>query len=107
MRVMVNQVPSPLVKRLMKRQHRMDWHRNRSWLRLRVIDWYPYRVVKTMAIVTYMILLPLPHPVFIDVFNLSPASETQSPGVAYKARTLGDIDAESFVTYQRMNLPVA
>ena len=34
-------------------------------------------------------------PVFIDVFNLSPASETQSPGVAYKARTLGDIDAES------------
>lgn len=34
-------------------------------------------------------------PVFIDVFNLSPASETQSPGVAYNARTLGDIDAES------------
>jgi hypothetical protein len=34
-------------------------------------------------------------PVFIDVFNLSPASETQSPGVAYDARTLGDIDAES------------
>lgn len=35
------------------------------------------------------------NPVFIDVFNLSPASETQSPGVAYDARTLGDIDAES------------
>jgi hypothetical protein len=35
-------------------------------------------------------------PGFIDVFNLSPASEKQSPGVAYKARTLGDIDAESF-----------
>lgn len=29
------------------------------------------------------------------MFNLSPVSETQSPGVAYKARTLGDIDAET------------
>lgn len=33
-------------------------------------------------------------PVLKKVFNLSPASETKSPGVAYKDRTLGDLDAE-------------
>ena len=29
------------------------------------------------------------------VFHLSPVSETQSPGLAYEARTLGEIDSES------------
>jgi hypothetical protein len=35
------------------------------------------------------------NPVFIQVFNLSPASEKKSPGVAYANRTLGDVDAET------------
>lgn len=34
-------------------------------------------------------------PNLIEVFNLSPASETQNPGYAYKQKTLGDIDAET------------
>jgi hypothetical protein len=33
-------------------------------------------------------------PVLKKVFNLSPASELKSPGVAYNDRTLGDLDAE-------------
>lgn len=33
-------------------------------------------------------------PVLKKSFNLSPASESKSPGVAYADRTLGDIDAE-------------
>lgn len=36
-------------------------------------------------------------PVLKKVFNLSPASETKSPGVAYDDRTLGDLDAEVVV----------
>lgn len=36
-------------------------------------------------------------PVLKKVFNLSPASETKSPGVAYEDRTLGDIDAEAIL----------
>lgn len=34
-------------------------------------------------------------PVLVQVLNLSPASETKSPGVAYDDRTLGDVDAET------------
>ena len=34
-------------------------------------------------------------PVLEKVFHLSPASETSNPGVAYDARTLGEIDSES------------
>ena len=34
-------------------------------------------------------------PNLIEVFNLSPSSETQNPGYAYKQKTLGDIDPET------------
>lgn len=34
-------------------------------------------------------------PQLVKVFNLSPASETKSPGVAYDDSTLGDLDSES------------
>lgn len=33
-------------------------------------------------------------PQLVKVFQLSPASETKSPGVAYDDRTLGELDAE-------------
>lgn len=36
-------------------------------------------------------------PELVKTFNLSPASETKSPGVAYDDRTLGDLDAESTI----------
>jgi hypothetical protein len=35
------------------------------------------------------------NPILAQVFHLSPESETQNPGVAYEARVLGEIDAES------------
>lgn len=35
------------------------------------------------------------NPTLVQVFHLSPVSENLNPGVAYKERTLGEIDAES------------
>ena len=44
-------------------------------------------------------------PKLVQVFHLSPASETKNPVVAYKDRTLGEIDAESIIFLDEKTSP--
>jgi hypothetical protein len=44
-------------------------------------------------------------PQLVQVFHLSPASETKNPTVAYEDRTLGEIDAESILFFSDEESP--
>lgn len=44
-------------------------------------------------------------PKLAQIFHLSPASETKSPVVAFKDRTLGEIDAESILFFEEDESP--
>lgn len=44
-------------------------------------------------------------PVLAQVFHLSPASETKNPIVAYKDKSLGEIDAESILFFSEEESP--
>ena len=44
-------------------------------------------------------------PKLVQVFHLSPASETKNPVVAYADRTLGEIDAESIIFFEEDESP--
>lgn len=44
-------------------------------------------------------------PILAQVFHLSPASETKNPVVAYEDRTLGEIDAESIIFFEKDDSP--
>ena len=44
-------------------------------------------------------------PKLVQVFHLSPASETKNPTVAYEDRTLGEIDAESILFFSDEESP--
>lgn len=44
-------------------------------------------------------------PSLAQVFHLSPASETKNPVVAYEDRTLGEIDAESIIFFEKEESP--
>jgi hypothetical protein len=45
------------------------------------------------------------NPQLVQVFHLSPASETLNPNLAYAARTIGEIDAESIIFMDAENSP--
>lgn len=45
------------------------------------------------------------NPQLVQVFHLSPASETLNPNLAYAARTIGEIDAESIIFMEAENSP--
>ena len=44
-------------------------------------------------------------PELVQVFHLSPESETKNPVVAYEDRTLGEIDAESIIFFDEESSP--
>ena len=44
-------------------------------------------------------------PKLVQVFHLSPASETKNPIVAYADRTLGEIDSESIIFLDKCESP--
>ena len=45
------------------------------------------------------------NPTLVQVFHLSPASETKNPVVAYADRTLGEIDSESIIFMEAEESP--